>query len=279
MPLLAFTWPHPAQTVHVTGTFDSWSHSLPLEKQPDGTFSAEKEVEEGEVVFKFIVDGVWRVNEEVGTLRDAEGNINNVVRVEASRDKPLERKDGEIPTHPDTHILQSVSLLDAAKSAQEDAKAIQEAASTVTDESAIPIKEETVSSEHLDTTPTDTTPTDTTTVNPAREPPSTTAPIDPEILHPVSLLTSTKAVQDDAREIQDVASASVPVAPVSATSHAAKAAEHTTANDGEHSNIPDDDEQWDADSENEENVDKVSEQHSIVEQDVAKSRWWFCVVL
>ncbi|TPX71781.1 hypothetical protein SpCBS45565_g00970 [Spizellomyces sp. 'palustris'] len=275
MPILTFTWPHPAQTVHVTGTFDSWSHSLPLEKQPNGNFIGQKEVEEGEVVFKFVVDGVWRVNEEVGTLRDAEGNINNVVRVEASGGEPLERNDGKIPTYPDPHILQPVSLLDAAKAAQEDAKTIQEAASAVTDEAALPIKEENVSFEHLDTTPTDTT----TTVNPTSEPPSTIASIDQEILHPVSLLTSTKAVQDDAREIQDVASASVPIAPISASSHAAKAAEHSPANDGEHSNIPDDDEARDADSENEGSVNEVSEEHSIVEQDVVKTRWWFCVVL
>lgn len=80
---ITFIWPYPANTVVATGTFDNWSCSLPLEKQGD-TFTASTQVDETitELQYKFVVDGVWCVDEAKEVTVDGKGNRNNIMRVQ-----------------------------------------------------------------------------------------------------------------------------------------------------------------------------------------------------
>lgn len=76
-----FSWPHPANEVLVTGTFDDWSGSKQLEKNPEtGLFSAVVNLGEAErTYYKYIVDGNWTVNHDARKEMDSPGNENNVL--------------------------------------------------------------------------------------------------------------------------------------------------------------------------------------------------------
>ncbi|KAK7060264.1 Cruciform DNA binding protein [Paramarasmius palmivorus] len=81
-------WPHGgANNVIVTGSFDQWSSSTRLTKQ-GSTFKGAVSVPwNSKVVYKFIVDGQWLVNDREPTEWDNAGNLNNVY---FSPEKPSE---------------------------------------------------------------------------------------------------------------------------------------------------------------------------------------------
>ncbi|KAL2144551.1 hypothetical protein VTI28DRAFT_8964 [Corynascus sepedonium] len=80
MRSFTFKWPHDAEEVYVTGTFDDWTKSERLERVgevfqktvtlPD---SADK------VLYKFVVDGSWTTDHTAPQEKDQEGNDNNVL--------------------------------------------------------------------------------------------------------------------------------------------------------------------------------------------------------
>ncbi|KAF8665744.1 hypothetical protein AX16_000192 [Volvariella volvacea WC 439] len=74
-----FQWPYSEPgSVIVTGTFDEWRSSIPLVKGPYG-FEAKVKVPWGsKVLYKFVVDGRWQVQEGYPTEWDPIGNLNNV---------------------------------------------------------------------------------------------------------------------------------------------------------------------------------------------------------
>ncbi|KAL2149168.1 hypothetical protein VTH82DRAFT_8516 [Thermothelomyces myriococcoides] len=78
-----FKWPHDAEQVYVTGTFDDWTKSERLERvgqvlQKTVTFpdSVDK------VFYKFVVDGSWTIDPASPLEKDLEGNENNVLLAE-----------------------------------------------------------------------------------------------------------------------------------------------------------------------------------------------------
>ncbi|WWC60554.1 uncharacterized protein I303_103128 [Kwoniella dejecticola CBS 10117] len=75
-----FSWGAGAQTVYIAGNFNNWSaDATPLEKQPDGSFTASVPLPWGEKqAFKYVVDGEWKVREDEAKEWDAAGNMNNV---------------------------------------------------------------------------------------------------------------------------------------------------------------------------------------------------------
>ncbi|EEB98249.1 hypothetical protein MPER_02279 [Moniliophthora perniciosa FA553] len=83
-----FEWPHGgANTVIVTGSFDQWSSSTRLPKR-GSTFKATVSVPWNQkIVYKFIVDGQWLVNDRESTEWDNAGNLNNIYH---SPEKPQE---------------------------------------------------------------------------------------------------------------------------------------------------------------------------------------------
>ncbi|SMR41780.1 unnamed protein product [Zymoseptoria tritici ST99CH_3D1] len=75
-----FRWEHPAEDVHVTGTFDNWTKSVELKKVDTGfekLVSLPPTTEK--ILYKFVVDGVWIHDHTGKTETDHEGNINNVL--------------------------------------------------------------------------------------------------------------------------------------------------------------------------------------------------------
>ncbi|CCH43461.1 hypothetical protein BN7_3011 [Wickerhamomyces ciferrii] len=75
--------PKGPQEVILTGTFDSWSSSLPLVKTSKGDFEItlplkKEQQQDDKVEFKFIVDGNWTTNDSYETIDD-NGNLNNVI--------------------------------------------------------------------------------------------------------------------------------------------------------------------------------------------------------
>ncbi|KAK3383953.1 hypothetical protein B0T24DRAFT_70351 [Lasiosphaeria ovina] len=78
MGTFVFKWPHPAEEVYVTGTFDGWSKSEQLAKVGDGF---EKKVtlpdSSQKIYYKFVVDHEWITDHEAPREKDHEGNENN----------------------------------------------------------------------------------------------------------------------------------------------------------------------------------------------------------
>ncbi|MCJ1282818.1 hypothetical protein MMC26_002144 [Xylographa opegraphella] len=76
-----FQWNHPANEVHVTGTFDDWSKSVLLEKK-DGDMH-EKLVElpraDEKIYYKFVVDDNWITDHTAPQETDSANNTNNVL--------------------------------------------------------------------------------------------------------------------------------------------------------------------------------------------------------
>ncbi|KAI1949755.1 Cruciform DNA binding protein [Ophidiomyces ophidiicola] len=81
MGLHTFQWPHPADEVIVTGTFDNWSKSIKLEKSPSGAFRKEVDLPETfeKVLYKFVVDGTWATDHTAPQEDDGHHNVNNVL--------------------------------------------------------------------------------------------------------------------------------------------------------------------------------------------------------
>ncbi|KAE8156659.1 hypothetical protein BDV40DRAFT_280573 [Aspergillus tamarii] len=75
-----FRWPHHADEVFVTGTFDDWGKTVRLDRKGD---VFEKEVPlpaaEEKLHYKFVVDGIWTTDHSVPEEDDGNHNINNVL--------------------------------------------------------------------------------------------------------------------------------------------------------------------------------------------------------
>ncbi|KAH8920583.1 carbohydrate-binding module family 48 protein [Atractiella rhizophila] len=79
-----FKWETDASTVIVTGTFDDWKSTVTLDKLESGGFSKKVTLPHStKVLYKYVVDGVWKPNDSQPTERDDSGNVNNVFEVPA----------------------------------------------------------------------------------------------------------------------------------------------------------------------------------------------------
>jgi hypothetical protein len=71
-----FQWKHGGEQVLITGTFNSWSSKVPMERSGN-VFSYNLLLSREIHDYKFIVDGEWRIAPEQPTVMDSSGNINN----------------------------------------------------------------------------------------------------------------------------------------------------------------------------------------------------------
>ncbi|KAH6617272.1 hypothetical protein F5144DRAFT_499090 [Chaetomium tenue] len=75
-----FKWPHHAEEVYVTGTFDNWTKSERLDRVGQ---SFQKTVtlpeSDAKIFYKFVVDGSWTTDHTAPQEKDHEGNDNNVL--------------------------------------------------------------------------------------------------------------------------------------------------------------------------------------------------------
>ncbi|KAH1295093.1 hypothetical protein KXV70_002921 [Aspergillus fumigatus] len=75
-----FQWPHPANEVFVTGSFDDWGKTVKLDRSGD-VFTKEVQLPSADdkVHYKFVVDGIWTTDSSAAEEDDGNGNINNVL--------------------------------------------------------------------------------------------------------------------------------------------------------------------------------------------------------
>ncbi|KAK2858550.1 hypothetical protein FQN49_004621 [Arthroderma sp. PD_2] len=80
MGYFTFRWPHEANEVVVTGTFDGWSKSVELDRT-DAGFEKEVQLKDGDrVLYKFIVDGTWHTDPAASQQEtDHNNNTNSVL--------------------------------------------------------------------------------------------------------------------------------------------------------------------------------------------------------
>jgi len=79
-----FEWKNPqAGKVFVTGNFDNWQQVNELEKQPDGTFKKVIPLPSSEekILYKFVVDGNWVIDNSMPVEEDGRGNQNNYINI------------------------------------------------------------------------------------------------------------------------------------------------------------------------------------------------------
>ena len=76
-------WRGEAGDVKLAGEFNNWVPEA-TEKQEDGSWSRVLSLAPGKYMYKFVVDEEWRVNSDLPSQVDKDGNTNNVVEVEDS---------------------------------------------------------------------------------------------------------------------------------------------------------------------------------------------------
>jgi len=76
-------WRGEAGDVKLAGEFNNWVPEA-TKKQEDGSWSRVLSLAPGKYMYKFVVDEEWRVNSDLPSLVDKDGNTNNVVEVEES---------------------------------------------------------------------------------------------------------------------------------------------------------------------------------------------------
>ena len=67
--------------VKLAGQFNDWFPET-IEKQEDGTWSRTMKLAPGKYMYKFVVDGEWKVNDDLPSVVDEGGNRNNMLEVE-----------------------------------------------------------------------------------------------------------------------------------------------------------------------------------------------------
>ncbi|KAE8151001.1 hypothetical protein BDV25DRAFT_153363 [Aspergillus avenaceus] len=84
-----FRWPHTADEVFVTGTFDDWGKTVKLDRKGD---IFEKEISlpltDEKLHYKFVVDGFWTTDHSVPEEDDGNHNINNVLYPDQIQKEP-----------------------------------------------------------------------------------------------------------------------------------------------------------------------------------------------
>ncbi|OOQ91767.1 hypothetical protein PEBR_09436 [Penicillium brasilianum] len=89
MGTFTFKWPHSANEVFVTGTFDDWGKTVKLDRVGD-IFAKEVSLPtDKKIHYKFVVDGIWTTDSHARQENDGHDNINNVLLPE----------DIQAPTH------------------------------------------------------------------------------------------------------------------------------------------------------------------------------------
>jgi len=84
---VAFVWPYEGEKVFVTGSFTKWKEHILILIKDSSEWKLTVKLPPGVYTYKFIVDGVWCYDMQKETTRDADGNVNNVVRVERENGK------------------------------------------------------------------------------------------------------------------------------------------------------------------------------------------------
>jgi len=91
-----FTWRYGGNEVLLTGSFSNWRESVVLRRDGD-EMTAVLRLAPGSYDYKFIVDNQWRYDGNQPVVKGRNGNINNVIHVEAPPEQAKEASDPEAP--------------------------------------------------------------------------------------------------------------------------------------------------------------------------------------
>jgi len=81
-----FTWRYGGNEVLLTGSFSNWRESVMLRKDGE-EMTAVLRLAPGSYEYKFIVDNQWRYDGNQAVVKGCNGNINNVIHVQAPQAK------------------------------------------------------------------------------------------------------------------------------------------------------------------------------------------------
>merc|ERR1711892_697646 len=76
------TWQGAGDSVMVAGDFNNWQPEEMIQGEK-GSWSIKKKLQAGKSNFKFVVDGKWIINNNLESITDQEGNINNQIDIQA----------------------------------------------------------------------------------------------------------------------------------------------------------------------------------------------------
>lgn len=87
-----FEWKEGGNKVLITGSFLNWNTFIEMSKNlSTGIFEFNINLPKGVYQFKFIIDGVWRFTNAYPTVKDNNGNTNNVIDI-TNYVEPQEKK-------------------------------------------------------------------------------------------------------------------------------------------------------------------------------------------
>ncbi|KAF6143610.1 hypothetical protein GIB67_012409 [Kingdonia uniflora] len=86
-----FAWPHGGRQVYLSGSFTGWTdHRLMTPVEGSSTvFQTIFNLVPGYHKYKFLVDGVWRLDEQQPYISDESGTVNNIILVKEPEVVPL----------------------------------------------------------------------------------------------------------------------------------------------------------------------------------------------
>eukprot|EP00924_Labyrinthula_sp_SR-Ha-C_P007506 maker-scaffold_24-snap-gene-5.46-mRNA-1 protein AED:0.26 eAED:0.26 QI:113/1/0.8/1/1/1/5/66/286 len=97
---VVFNWTNPGEEAYVTGTFNEFKEKTIMHKSENNFLYVEElNKEPGKYAYKYIVDDEWRFNQELPTVADNDGFINNYLDISEFKkefnrlDKPLLQED------------------------------------------------------------------------------------------------------------------------------------------------------------------------------------------
>jgi len=81
---ITIRWTEPASNVLLAGSFTDWQEQVPMNRGLDGSWFYVKYLPPGRYEYKFVVDGSWRYATDQPTVKDMNGNVNNLLIVTAA---------------------------------------------------------------------------------------------------------------------------------------------------------------------------------------------------
>ena len=74
-------WSHKGTAVYLTGSFNNWQKKIRLQESTED-FSTVVDMPPGEHQLKFIVDDEWKCSEDLPKVKDHDGNLVNVIKID-----------------------------------------------------------------------------------------------------------------------------------------------------------------------------------------------------
>ena len=109
---VAIKWRGGGELVQVAGDFNNWQPKDLVKEGGTGVWGELLKLEPGTYNYKYLVDGVWKHDEDGDTVVDKEGNVNNVVIVEKDGGEASGDSDSWEMVDTEKEVTQKVSVVE-----------------------------------------------------------------------------------------------------------------------------------------------------------------------